>query len=98
MQFNSNFIPLVDLATQSRAIRDEVLARMSAVIDAARYILGEEVEHFETQFAEYCQVPHCIGVANGTDALHLALRALDIGEGDEVITVGNSFAATARRS
>jgi len=95
MQFNSVSIPLVDLATQSRAIRDEVLTRMSAVIDAGRYILGEEVEHFETQFAEYCQVPHCIGVANGTDALHLALRALDIGKGDEVITVGNSFAATA---
>ena len=95
MQFDSNSIPLVDLATQSRAIRDEVLTRMSAVIDAGRYILGEEVEHFETQFAEYCQVPHCIGVANGTDALHLALRALEIGKGDEVISVGNSFAATA---
>jgi dTDP-4-amino-4,6-dideoxygalactose transaminase len=88
-------IPLVDLATQSRAIRDEVLARMAAVIDAGRYILGEEVEQFEEIFAKYCQVPHCIGVANGTDAIHLALRALDIGEGDEVITVGNSFAATA---
>ena len=95
MQSKSASIPLVDLATQSRAIRDEVLSRMAAVIDAGRYILGEEVEQFENQFAEYCQVPHCIGVANGTDALHLALRALDIGQGDEVITVGNSFAATA---
>lgn len=95
MHSNSSSIPLVDLATQSRAIRDEVLSRMSAVIDAGRYILGEEVEQFETQFAEYCQVPHCVGVANGTDALHLALRALDVGEGDEVITVGNSYVATA---
>jgi dTDP-4-amino-4,6-dideoxygalactose transaminase len=68
---------------------------MARVIDAGRYILGFEVEEFETSFANYCQVPHCIGVANGTDALHLALRALDIGEGDEVVTVGNSFAATA---
>lgn len=95
MSNKSSTIPLVDLATQSRAIRDEVLARMSAVIDAGRYILGEEVDQFETQFAKYCQVPYCVGVANGTDAIHLALRALDIGVGDEVITVGNSFAATA---
>jgi len=88
-------IPLVDLATQSRNIRDEVLRRMAEVIDAGRYILGEEVAEFERQFADYCQVPHCVGLANGTDALHLALRALEIGYGDEVITVGNSFAATA---
>jgi dTDP-4-amino-4,6-dideoxygalactose transaminase len=88
-------IPLVDLATQSRNIRDEVLRRMSDVIDAGRYILGQEVAEFEEIFAKYCQVPHAIGVANGTDALHLALRALDIGPGDHVITVGNSFAATA---
>ncbi len=88
-------IPLVDLATQSRNIRDEVLRRMSDVIDAGRYILGQEVGEFEEIFAKYCQVPHAIGVANGTDALHLALRALEIGPGDEVITVGNSFAATA---
>lgn len=88
-------IPLVDLATQSQQIRDDVLKRMADVIDAGRYILGEEVAEFERQFADYCQVPHCVGVANGTDALHLALRALDVGPGDEVITVGNSFAATA---
>lgn len=88
-------IPLVDLATQSRNIRDEVLRRMADVIDAGRYILGQEVAEFEEIFAKYCQVSHAIGVANGTDALHLALRALEIGPGDEVITVGNSFAATA---
>ena len=95
MQPHLAAIPLVDLATQSRSIRDEVLSRMTAVIDAGRYILGEEVEQFENQFAEYCQVPYCVGVANGTDALHLALRALEIGSGDEVITVGNSYVATA---
>jgi dTDP-4-amino-4,6-dideoxygalactose transaminase len=88
-------IPLVDLATQSQNIREEVLRRMADVINAGRYILGQEVAEFEGQFADYCQVPHAIGVANGTDALHLALRALEIGAGDEVITVGNSFAATA---
>lgn len=87
-------IPLVDLATQSQTIRDEVLARMADVIDAGRYILGKEVQEFEAAFAAYCQVPHCSGLANGTEALHLALRALEIGTGDEVITAGNSFAAT----
>jgi len=95
MNVQQNSIPLVDLATQSQSIRDEVLQRMAIVIDAGRYILGEEVEHFENEFAQYCQVKHCVGVANGTDAIHLALRALNIGEGDEVITVGNSYVATA---
>ncbi|WP_417744318.1 DegT/DnrJ/EryC1/StrS family aminotransferase [Rosistilla oblonga] len=88
-------IPLVDLATQSRQIKEDVLRRMSDVIDSARYILGQEVQEFEEQFAAYCGVDHCVGLANGTDALHMALRALDVGEGDEVITAGNSFAATA---
>lgn len=88
-------IPLVDLATQSRQIKEDVLRRMSDVIDSARYILGQEVQEFEAQFATYCGVDHCIGLANGTDALHMALRALDVGAGDEVITAGNSFAATA---
>lgn len=95
MKTHQNLIPLVDLATQSQNIRDEVFQRMAAVIDAGRYILGEEVEQFEKEFAQYSQTKHCVGVANGTDALHLALRALDIGEGDEVITVGNSYVATA---
>lgn len=88
-------IPLVDLQTQSRMLKDEVLERMGAVIDNARYILGQEVQEFEDAFAAYCGAEHCVGVANGTDALHLALRALDIGTGAEVITAGNSFAATA---
>jgi len=88
-------IPLVDLQTQSQQIRDEVLERMADVINSARYILGKEVAEFETAFAEYCKSKHSIGVANGTEALHLSLRALDIGPGDEVITAGNSFAATA---
>ena len=88
-------IPLVDLQTQSRAIKEDVLARIADVIDGARYILGSEVEEFEKQFAAYCNTDHCIGVANGTEALHMALKALEIGPGDEVITAGNSFAATA---
>ena len=88
-------IPLVDLKSQSRSIKQDVLRRMEAVIDDARYILGQEVADFEAQFAEYCGTSHCVGMANGTEAIHMALRALDIGPGDEVITAGNSFAATA---
>lgn len=88
-------IPLVDLRTQSAAIKAEVLERIGRVIDSAGYILGAEVAEFEKEFAAYCGANHCVGLANGTDALHMALRALEIGEGDEVITAGNSFAATA---
>ena len=88
-------IPVVDLQTQSRAIKEDVLRRMGDVIEGARYILGKEVQEFEEQFADYCGTRHCVGLANGTEAIHLALRALDIGRGDEVITAGNSFAATA---
>ncbi len=88
-------IPLVDLKTQAKAIREEVLEGVAEVIDSCAFILGPQVAEFEKQFAQYCQAEHCIGVANGTEALHMALRALDIGPGDEVITAGNSFAATA---
>ena len=88
-------IPLVDLQTQSQAIKQEVLDRIGEVIDSAGYILGQQVTDFEEEFARYCGTDHAVGLANGTDALHLALRALEIGEGDEVITAGNSFAATA---
>ena len=88
-------IPLVDLRTQSQAIKAEVLERIGEVIDSAGYILGPQVREFEEQFAKYTGTKHCVGLANGTEALHMALRALDIGQGDEVITAGNSFAATA---
>lgn len=91
---NSAPIPLVDLQIQSQALKEEVLRRMGDVIDGARYILGREVQEFEEVFAKYCGVDHCIGMANGTEAIHMAIRALDIGPGDEVITAGNSFAAT----
>ncbi len=88
-------IPLVDLAAQANSIHDDVVDAVSRVLHSAQFILGPEVEEFEDQFAEYCQTRHAVGVANGTEALHMALRALDIGPGDEVITAGNSFAASA---
>ncbi len=88
-------VPFVDLVTQSRGIKQDVLDAISDVIDSASFILGKHVELFEETFAEYCGTNYCVGVANGTEALHLALRAAGIGSGDEVITAGNSFAATA---
>ena len=88
-------VPFVDLKTQSQKIKQDVLEAIGNVIDSAGYILGKEVELFEEEFAQYCGAKFAVGLANGTDALHMALRALDIGAGDEVITAGNSFAATS---
>ncbi len=92
---DGDVIRLVDLATQSQGIKEDVLAAISDVIDSAGFILGKEVGLFEEEFAAYCRTRFGVGLASGTEALHLALRALDIGPGDEVITAGNSFAATA---
>jgi dTDP-4-amino-4,6-dideoxygalactose transaminase len=88
-------IPFVDLAKQSAELAPEILPAIESVIRRAAYILGEEVGEFEEKFADYCQADYCVGVANGTDALHLALRAVGVGPGDEVITAGNSFVASA---
>ena len=88
-------IPLVDLVTQCRNLKPEVMAAIEQVVDSAGFILGPQLQQFEKEFAEYCGAKHCIGVANGSEALHLSLRALGIGPGDEVITAGNSFAASA---
>ncbi|MGH8926315.1 MAG: DegT/DnrJ/EryC1/StrS family aminotransferase [Acidimicrobiia bacterium] len=88
-------IPLVDLSWQVAEIRDEVEAGWRRVLETSTFILGPEVEAFEESFAEFCGVGACIGVGNGTDALEIALRALEIGRGDEVIVPANSFIATA---
>jgi dTDP-4-amino-4,6-dideoxygalactose transaminase len=88
-------IPLVDLKAQYRSIRDEIDAAIQRVIDSAGFIMGPEVQAFERAFAATCEVEHCIGVSSGTAALMLALRALGIGPGDEVITVAHTFIATA---
>lgn len=92
---SQNPIPLVDLKAQAKSIRGEVLDAVAEVVDNCSFILGPQVSKFESEFADYCQTEHCVGMANGTEALHMALKALDIGPGDEVITAGNSFAATA---
>lgn len=88
-------IPLVDLAWQHREIAQEVRAGLDRVVDAASFILGPEVAAFEEEFARFVGVGHCVGVGNGTDALELCLRALDLGGGDEVIVPANSFVASA---
>jgi dTDP-4-amino-4,6-dideoxygalactose transaminase len=88
-------VPFVDLKAQSRLIRDELLPRWQGILDNAGFILGPYVQEFESAFSSYCGARHAVGVANGTDALVLALRAFEIGPGDEVITAVNSFIATA---
>ncbi|MBV9111240.1 MAG: DegT/DnrJ/EryC1/StrS family aminotransferase [Hyphomicrobiales bacterium] len=88
-------IPFVDLKAQYETLKDEVAEAIRGILDSARFIGGEAVVSFERDFAAYCQVRYALGVANGTDALHLALRALGIGRGDEVITTANTFIATA---
>lgn len=88
-------IPFVDLKTQYLNIKEEIDRAISEVIANTAFVGGSFVQSFETEFAEFCNVKHCIGVANGTDALFIALKAVDIGKGDEVITVANSFIATS---
>ena len=88
-------IPLLDLRAQHAAIRDEVVSALMGVVDSQLFILGPAVEKLEQQVAELSKTKYAIGCANGTDALLLALRALNIGRGDEVITTPFTFFATA---
>ncbi|MEO5816768.1 MAG: DegT/DnrJ/EryC1/StrS family aminotransferase, partial [Gemmatimonadaceae bacterium] len=88
-------VPLLDLKAQHATIRDEVVAAMMKVVDAQTFILGDAVAELERQVAELSQAKFAIGCANGTDAILLAMRALDIGRGDEVITSPFTFFATA---
>ncbi|MCA9968636.1 MAG: DegT/DnrJ/EryC1/StrS family aminotransferase [Anaerolineales bacterium] len=88
-------VPFVDLGIQHVALAAEIEAGMAEVMRKTNFILGEEVTLFENEFAAYCEVGHAIGVDSGTSALELALRAFDIGPGDEVITAANTFIASA---
>ena len=87
-------VPFLDLKAGYLELKDELDEAYNRVMDSGWYILGEEVEAFESEFAEYCEAKHCIGVANGLDALHLILRGCGIGEGDEVIVPANTYIAT----
>lgn len=88
-------IPLVDLKAQRDSIRPELMKAIERVLDRCDFILGNELAEFEREFAAFCNVPTAIGVASGTDALHLACRALNLGPGDEVIMPSMTFVATA---
>ena len=87
-------ISFLDLQAAYIELQHEIDAAVARVLDSGWYVLGPEVEAFEAEFADYCGVNHCVGLANGLDALTLALRALNVGLGDEVIVPSNTYIAT----
>src|SRR5579871_1976900 len=87
-------VPLVDLTAQFAPLKSEIMAAIEEVLDSMHLFLGPNNAAFEDEFAAYCGTRACVTVGNGTDALHLALRAAEVGAGDEVITVAHTFFAT----
>lgn len=87
-------IPFLDIGASYRELKPEIDTAVVRVLDSGWYILGPEVEAFEAEWAEYCEAKYAVGLANGLDALTLALRALDVGSGDEVIVPSNTYIAT----
>ena len=88
-------IPFVDLKAQYDSIKAEIDAAMASVLETTAFVGGPFVKDFEQAFARYCGTNECVGLANGTDALFIALKSLGVGAGDEVITAANSFVATS---
>src|SRR3989338_8407228 len=88
-------VKYINLPLQFSSIRSEIIKKITEICESGDFILGNELNNFEKSFEEYCECKHAIGVANGTDALMLSMVALGIWRGDEVITVPNSFLATA---
>ena len=88
-------VPYLDLRAQYRTLRSEVLSALEEICESTSFAQGPATSEFEAKFAEYCGVDHCVSFNSGTSALHLALRCLDIGPGDEVVTASMSFIATA---
>jgi len=95
MTVSEKQVPLLDLRAQHQQIREEVLAEIVRVVDSQKFILGDDVKKLESEIASYCGARHAIGCASGSDALSLALMALDIRPGDEVLTSPYTFFATA---
>ena len=87
-------VPFLDLRSAYLELQPEIDGAVARVLDSGMYILGPEVEAFEGEFSAYCGVGHAVGVANGLDALHLALLAMDVGPGDEVIVPAHTYIAT----
>ena len=88
-------IPLVDIAAQQREVAEEVQPEVERILATGAFIGGVDVERFEAAYAAYLGTEHCVGVANGTDALEIALRAAGIRNGSEVVIPANTFIATA---
>lgn len=88
-------VPFVALSRQHQPLRDELRRAFDRVVDASAFVLGEEVETFERDFARYCGAPHAVGVSSGTSALAIALRAAGVGAGDEVVVPAHTFIASA---
>ena len=87
-------VPFISFDYVNAQIKQEVLRSVEDFIDQQYYVLGPQVVQFEQSFADYCGTKYCVGVSNGLDALHLALRALDIQPGDEVIAPANTYIAS----
>ncbi len=87
-------IPFLDLKASYTELKSEIEGAVARVLDSGWYIGGVEVDGFESDYADYCGAAHCVGVANGLDALYLALRAMEVGPGDEVIVPSNTYIAT----
>lgn len=87
-------VPFVDLSRQYQQIKGELTPKLHEVLEGGRFVLGDNVEMFEREFATYCHARHCVSFGSGGDALRLTLEALGVGNGDEVITAANTFVAT----
>ncbi|HEV3093369.1 MAG TPA: DegT/DnrJ/EryC1/StrS family aminotransferase [Solirubrobacteraceae bacterium] len=88
-------VPLFDTTTPLAPLREQILARIAEVLDSSRFILGPNVDGFEREFASYCAAAYAVGVANGTEAITIALRAMGVGPGDEVVVPSFTFYASA---
>ena len=87
-------VSFLDLGAATRALHADIVDAVTRVVDSGWYVGGAELAGFEADYAAYCQADHCVGVGNGLDALTLALRAMDVGPGDEVIVAANGYIAT----
>src|SRR5688572_1349231 len=88
-------VPFLKFSGMHEQIRAEIISEFEDFYDSSYFILGERVKKFESSYAAFNEVSHCVGVSNGLDALHLGLKALNIGPGDEVIVPSNTYIATA---
>lgn len=88
-------IPFLSFESANKKIKNEILSTFEEFFDSSWYVLGEKTKQFEQEYANFNQVKHCVGISNGLDALHIALKSLDIGEGDEVIVPSNTYIASA---